>query len=88
MKLKFKKQKIASLRITHKLFGGNTTEGGDPDTSDVSDGLPTNLDACGVSFLPECTSIKNPNDCHTNDSTLKTWNPDRETIRMTRRPLC
>ncbi|MEM6687149.1 MAG: hypothetical protein AAF617_15315 [Bacteroidota bacterium] len=85
MKLKLKKRKIASLRITHQLLGGNTTDGGgDPDTSDVSDGLPSQTNNCGITMNTECYSIKHPDDCHTNDSTLKTWDPDRETIRMTR----
>lgn len=83
MKLKFNKQKIASLRITHQLLGGNTTDGGEPTTSDVSDGLPTDANACGVSRQAECTSIKNPDDCHTNDSTLKTWNPNEGSVRLT-----
>lgn len=88
MKLKLKKRKIASLRITHQLLGGNTTDGGDPDTTDMSDGLPSQTIACGVTIISECISIKNPEDCHTNDSTLKTWDPNEDSVRATRRPQC
>lgn len=88
MKLKFNKQKIASLRITNQLFGGDTTNGGEPNnTSDMSNGLPTNVNNCRITEQPECTSIKDPDNCHTNDSTLKTWYPNENSIR-TRARLC
>ena len=73
MKLKFKKQRIASLNITSKLIGGNTTNG-EPVTTHPPDGLPTDDYLC-ITDQPTCTSHIDPVNCHTNDSTLKTWSP-------------
>ncbi len=69
MKLKFNKQKISSLTITSKLFGG--------DTHTVSDDRHTNMPtlgtACKETFNEPCTYSVDPVRCGTNDGTLKTW---------------
>lgn len=82
MKLKFKKQKIASLRITHKLIGGNTTNG-ETRTGDLPEGFPTDANNCGITEHDDCTSKVNPTNCHTNDTTLRTWDPDIINPRVT-----
>lgn len=73
MKLKFKKQKIASLHLIQKIKGGNT------DADHVAFTQPPNETetcetVCNISQQLTCTISLNPADCHTNDGTLKTWN--------------
>lgn len=78
MKLKFKKQKIASLSLISALKGGNI-EGESVAFTELPGTGATNLQVCNVSEQVECTASLNPKDCQTNDATIKTWNQQTNT---------
>lgn len=72
MKLKFKKQKIASLHLMRKIKGGTDPE---PSSHTELGTEQTNIVDCNISEPIECTLSLNNYGCVTNDGTLKTWNP-------------